>query len=492
MKNVFSLLRQYVSKCSACPSCRNGSCELLKLFRENAASAPLPDKDSFEDRALAIHQECDDLLCDQLSLADLIEAVNNELSNNPVPDTQEALSHCLEELRAICSWVGRMSKNRRLLLTDTLGAAIEHVVGCLDFSYLERGLDLEILFLSYFPWYKSRRVFKNCGYPDFLVDRYLGRAWVVNQKDLSMVPDGNLRLFAPAEETCPVQKALSLHDLFDKIFSPDNPFRHAYSFLPDKDLVVCAPCNRFPKCGVREIDQLGRYHQALPQIGRYIEDPLVESFRNQCEEKAAKTASRLRDSWFIRVAKTLDAFNEYAQEAGDTYLKDIAMNLFDALETELNAAAGIGYVWELCVRNDIVSIAVDYYDEQWKGAESSAPNAPAEAKSAPRKADDTKSDILTKLEDYLQVLVTRHYCTGDYKWINARHGGYSNAQAYWVAHLFQLTFEEFQLSEIGALLGVPHIGSYASRVNEFSPFKTPLQNMFLEAGLPLKLPPLHN
>jgi len=117
----------------------------------------LPEDITYEDRALAIHMECDDLPCSQRSLADLIEAVKNEVFNDGVPDTPDDLSLYLEDLQMVFSWVGRMSRNRRLLLTSTVGAAIEHVIGFLDFSYLERGYDLEILFLSYFPGTRAAR-----------------------------------------------------------------------------------------------------------------------------------------------------------------------------------------------------------------------------------------------------------------------------------------------------------------------------------------------
>ena len=493
MNNVCSCLRQFVSKCSDCPSCRNGSCELLNLFRENVPLVSLPEDITYEDRALAIHMECDDLPCSQRSLADLIEAVKNEVFNDGVPDTPDDLSLYLEDLQMVFSWVGRMSRNRRLLLTSTVGAAIEHVIGFLDFSYLERGYDLEILFLSYFPWYKSRQVFKNCGYPEYLVNRYQERAQVINQEDLSMVPSGSLRGTAVAEDDVSAHRILSLRGLCDRIFDSDSPSRHATSFFPDMDLVCCALYDQFPKCGVREVDQLGKYHRYLPQAGRYLEDPLVESFRKKCREKAAGRAARVRDSWFVRVAKTLDAFNEYAQNSEDLFLKDFTMNLFSVLESELNNAVRIGYTWDLCSRNDIISITVDYYDEQWKLSEAQPAVIPGGSKDEATEDHNQSSDnILSVLEDHLQVLVINHYCSEDYRWINAKMGGKSNAQAYWVAHLLQLTFPQFLLSDIGELLGVAHIGSYSSRVDETSPFKIPIQKVFQDAGLRLVLPPKHH
>lgn len=485
MKRVIEYIRDYVGMCSACPACRNGSCLVLGLFRQSVQVSLFSGEETCEERVVCIHQEIDDSGCDQIAFADLIDNVERDLRQTPVPTSYPALSALLNEIKLLHTWIGRMSKNRRLLLSDVVGAVIEHILAYLDYSYLEAGLDLEILFSEAFPGYKRIPVLRACNYPEVSVIRYIQRARVFKEETAESGGDMIANAMLEWQDNVgsgPTNK--SLQEIYDAFFDDDSPFHHGNAFLPNKTISIGTKVPRYPGCGEKEIDNLAVYHSTLPEINRYIEEVLIESFRGKCQARARSVKGRVRNNWFSRVIKALDYLYAFGTEHKNEFLRDIIFNLFDVLEQELNTAARIGYVWLLCERNGTTTLASDYYWEIGLGLEGENDNID---KLSVKKSQTIEAEKKEALQPYLLALVNRKYIRDDYSWIRTKEdkNGHKLYGAAWAAHIFRLTLKIPQ-EYTGNLFGIKFISTYLRDIDLKDESREEIEAVFRSANLNFK------
>ena len=480
MKSVILCIRNYVEMCSACSRCRNGSCAALKLFRQGILLSLFSAYDTHEDRAACIHQEIDDSGCDQISFADLIDQVENNLREEPFPESPAALSATLQEIKTLASWVSRMSKNRRLLLSDTVGAAIEHCLAFLDYSFLERDLDIEPLLREAFPDYNRTRVLPTCYYPMSTVSRYLRRALLISSINQFPVSMSGMR---ETGSNGFAEKRLSV--ICDAFFDKDSSFRRGNAFLPDEEIRIGEPIPDFPRCGEREIDSLAIYHDALPDINRYIEEPLADSFQMKCERAVLYSRIRVRDAWFARVIKALDVLSECGQERKNRFLLDLVFVFFDILEHVLNQAAGVGYVWGLCMRQGTTVTALDYYSELEKEQDVIRKGEKEPDKKKRRTISEQKRQ---SLQPFLDALIEAKYIRKDYTWIRRKtdkDNGHELYCAAWAAHIFRETLKIPQ-AWTGDLFGIKDISTYLLEAEIKEDLKKEIEDFFINKGLIIK------
>lgn len=486
MKRVINHLREYVSKCSECQFCRNGSCVVLGLYKQSVLLSLFSGNETYEERVVCIHQEIDDSGCDQIAFADLIDRLDRELRLVPIPANYPALAEVLDEIKLLQTWVGRMSKNRRLLLSDTVGAAIEHILAYLDYSYLELGLDLERLLVNAFPNYKRTPVLQNCNYPESSVIRYTQRARVFH-KEFS--EDGfdmiSLATYERPGNSVGRPAVKDLPTICDGFFDEGSPFHRGNVFLPDKKLTVSATIPNYPRCGEREIDQLAVYHSALPDINRYLEEALVDSFQNKCRQIVLSTKSRIRDNWFARVIKSLDFLYGYSTENNEDFLTDLVLLFFETLELELNMAAGIGHVWNLCVQKGNTTLAIDYY---WELGRSQEIDKSTIKERAPRKRRQVDEKKLEALQPYLNALIKNKFIRNDYSWIRTKEdkkNGHDLYGAAWIAHIFRVTLKIPQVWT-GDLFKIKDISTYLEDIDLKDASKEAVEAVFLSANLTIE------
>lgn len=94
---------------------------------------------------------------------------------------------------------------------------------------------------------------------------------------------------------------------------------------------------------------------------------------------------------------------------------------------------------------------------------------------------------MQKIIPFLAVLVDKGYCRPDYHWISSREdGGHAYSQAAWIIQRLSRIFPDIRQYKLGLLMGIKNINSYSSRVEEDSPFKVPILQMFRENGLTLE------
>ena len=439
-----------------------------------------------EERVVCIHQEIDDSGCDQMAFADLIDRLDRDLRLFPVPTSYSALTDVLNEIKLLQTWIGRMSKNRRLLLSDTVGAAIEHMLAYLDYSYLELGLDLERLLVEAFPHYKRFPVLRNCNYPESSVVRYTQRARVFHKEfsedgfdmiSLASCERPGSRSDRPAVKSLPI--------ICDDFFDEGSPFRRGNVFLPDKELTFSEMIPNYPRCGEKEIDKLAVYHSALPDINRYLEEALVESFQNKCRQKVLSSKSRIRDNWFTRVIKSLDFLYGYSAENKEDFLTDLVQLLFETLELELNLAAGFGYVWNLCVQRGVTTLAIDYY---WELGRSQEIDKSTTKERAPRKRRQVDEKKLEALQPFLEALVKDKFIRNDYSWIRTKEdkeNGHDLYGAAWIAHIFRMTLEIPQVWT-GELFKIKAISTYLEDIDLKEDSRKAVETVFRTADLTFK------
>jgi len=94
---------------------------------------------------------------------------------------------------------------------------------------------------------------------------------------------------------------------------------------------------------------------------------------------------------------------------------------------------------------------------------------------------------MQKITPFLTVLVEKGYCRPDYHWISTREdGGHAYTQAAWIIQRLSRMFPDIRQYKLGLLMGIKNINSYSSRIEEDSPFKVPILDMFEKAGHKLK------
>ncbi|MBQ9660773.1 MAG: hypothetical protein IJV37_05860 [Bacteroidales bacterium] len=89
------------------------------------------------------------------------------------------------------------------------------------------------------------------------------------------------------------------------------------------------------------------------------------------------------------------------------------------------------------------------------------------------------------LTPYLEVLVEKHYCDKDYRWINSDHeGGHAYTEAAWVVYMLFQNNTKLVQYKVGEFLGIKRITNYRNRVPDDAPYKNTFRRLFREANLP--------
>lgn len=204
-------MRSYMNRCVKCEGGRAGTCPWTSRFpapEADCVSSPEPSKETHEDRALTLHEKAGAPCKDQITLDDFIDQVDEFIHGAILPASTDELLETLTYFEHFLSRLRRLTRNFKPVFNDSILAAVEHVLAHIDFAFLKKKLDIEVLIHGIHPDYNRDLMLDRCGFPQTLVKQYRKRARPYKDPD------------APAETQAADPIAISAAELPPELSSP--------------------------------------------------------------------------------------------------------------------------------------------------------------------------------------------------------------------------------------------------------------------------------
>ena len=205
-------MRSYMNRCVKCEAGRAGTCPWTSRFpapEADSVSSPEPSKETHEDRALTLHEKAGAPCKDQITLDDFIDQVDEFIHGAILPASTDELLETLTYFEHSLSRLRRLTRNFKPVFNDSILAAVEHVLAHIDFAFLKKKLDIEVLIHGIHPDYNRDLMLDRRGFPQTLVKQYRKRARPYKDPD------------APAETQAADPIAISAAELPPELTEPD-------------------------------------------------------------------------------------------------------------------------------------------------------------------------------------------------------------------------------------------------------------------------------
>ena len=184
METVLNYLMMFADQCSGCKEGRKGLCAWMKNYRSESANIVCEEARTSEQQAIACYAGAGEPCDDQMSFDEFVSGIDIYLANAMIPTSYQGLVEFLSALSRLKARSNRFSRQLLPLLSDFLGTGIEHCLAHIDYSYLNWGLNIEPLLLTFFPGYQRMEVLGNRNYPPVIIQQILRHTTVLGVDEM--------------------------------------------------------------------------------------------------------------------------------------------------------------------------------------------------------------------------------------------------------------------------------------------------------------------